>query len=74
MEAILKYNLPDEQSEFDEAVNGGTFRYILWELNQHLRSIVKYQSENFSEDYVTACEETREKIFELCRENSVNLD
>jgi hypothetical protein len=74
MEAILKFNLPDDQLQFEEAVNGNKYRYIIFELKEYLRQIIKYNSQGFSEDYVKACEETREKIFELCQENSVNLD
>jgi hypothetical protein len=42
MKAILEFNLPEEESEFMEAVNGGMFKHVLWQLDQNLRSNLKY--------------------------------
>jgi hypothetical protein len=74
MEAILKFNLPDDQLQFEEAINGNKYRYIIFELKEHLRQIIKYNSQGFSEDYVRACEETRDRICEMCQESSVTVD
>lgn len=38
----LTYTLPDEQSEFDAAREGGAARSLLWEIDQHLRSLLKH--------------------------------
>jgi hypothetical protein len=38
MKATLEYDLPDEQDEFEKAVNGGKYAYIIWELDQFLRA------------------------------------
>ena len=35
--AILKFKLPKETIEFNDASNGGTYKSILWELDQFLR-------------------------------------
>jgi hypothetical protein len=42
--ATLRYRLPDEQAEFDAAREGGAARLLLWDIDQHLRSIVKHGS------------------------------
>ena len=42
MKAILEFNLPDEEQEFMEAVNGGMFKHVIWQLDQKLRSNLKY--------------------------------
>jgi hypothetical protein len=38
MKATLEYDLPDEQDEFEKAVNGGKYAYIIWELDHFLRA------------------------------------
>lgn len=40
--ATLRYTLPDEQSEFDAAREGAAARALLWQIDQHCRSVMKY--------------------------------
>jgi hypothetical protein len=40
--ATLRYNLPDEQGEFDAAQEGGAARSLLWEIDQRCRSLLKH--------------------------------
>ena len=40
--AILRYRLPDEQHEFDAAMQGQRARGILWDIDQHCRKLLKY--------------------------------
>jgi len=43
MKATLTFNLPDDQHEFDLAVHGSDFYSILFDLNNEMRSICKYE-------------------------------
>jgi hypothetical protein len=38
MEAILKFELPDDQVEINSAVNGSKWQLALWDLDQYLRT------------------------------------
>lgn len=40
--ATLRYTLPDEQAEYDAARTGAEARSVLNEIDQWLRSVVKY--------------------------------
>jgi hypothetical protein len=40
--ATLTYTLPDEQPEFDAAREGGAARSLLWQIDQHCRSLMKH--------------------------------
>ena len=74
MEAILKFNLPEERSDFDLAVNGTKMHSVLWEMDQWLRSQYKYMSdEEYSEDKYETYEKCREHLRELMFENGLNL-
>ena len=42
MKAILKFNLPEEQYEFDRAVRAGDYLLSLTEIFQALRALNKY--------------------------------
>ena len=40
--AILEYQLPEEQSEFDMDRNAGKYYGAIWEMYNYLRSQIKY--------------------------------
>jgi len=73
MEAILKFNLPEEQTEFDNAVNGWKWSVVVWELDQHLRSQLKY-NDKLTEEQYDALQEVRDKLHELKHEHSLSFD
>ena len=72
MKATLKYNLPDDQFEFDSAVKSMKMFFALTEIKDELRSIWKY--EELKENQFEMVERIREKFFEILTENEINLD
>ena len=72
MKATLKYNLPDDQFEFDSAVKSMKMFFALIEIKDELRSIWKY--EDLKENQFAMVERIREKFFEILKENEINLD
>jgi len=73
MKAILEFDLPEEQPEFDNAVNGGKWSIVAWELDQHLRSQLKHNDKLTEKQYDTL-QEVRDKLWEIVNEYSLNFD
>jgi hypothetical protein len=73
MEAILKFNLPDDQEDFDTAVNGAKWSLAMWELNNWLRSQTKHATDSMSDDTYKAFEDTRDKLYEILNEEGLKL-
>lgn len=71
MEAILKFNLPEEADDFDSAVNGYKFKLILWDMDQHLRSIAKYSEDG---EKAEIAQELRDKLREYFSEYNVSIE
>lgn len=42
MKAILEFNLPEEQEEFDLACDASAYRSILWDVDQQVREWLKF--------------------------------
>ena len=59
MKAILEFNLPEDQEQFDAANRGMDWALVAWETDQLLRKKLKY------EEHVTDTIETLEEIREL---------
>jgi len=74
MKAILEFNLPEDQQEFDLATKGMKFWSILWELDQSLRSKTKYAPDDLPQDKYDAYQEIREELRELMSENMITFD
>lgn len=62
MKASLIFKLPEEKEEFDNALNGTNYRGALEEVDNYLRSRIKY--EDLDEPVRVALEAVRVKIRE----------
>lgn len=71
MKATLEFNLPEDELDLSNAINGNKFKLILWDMDQHLRSIVKY-SEN--EEEVRVAEELRDKLQEYFSQYNISIE
>jgi len=75
MEAILKFNLPEDHIEFEMAVNGSKMHSVLWEMDQWLRAQYKYMSDaEYSKDKYETFEKCRDQLREIMFENGVKFE
>jgi hypothetical protein len=66
MQAILKFDLPEDQGDFDAARLGSKALVALWEIDQHCRALVKHGDP--SEDAAALAEAIRGMISEELRD------
>jgi len=74
MKAILEFNLPDDQQDFDLAINGMKFWSVLYDLDQSLRTKTKYAPDSLPQDKYDAYQEIREELRELMSNNNISFD
>ena len=74
MKAILKYDLPEEVTEFEMACNAEYMHLVLWELDQWLRSNTKYAPDGTHEEAYTAYELTRDKLNQLMNQYNISFE
>lgn len=72
MTATLTFNLPDEQEEFQDAVNGNAFKAVIWQIDQYMRSEVKHG--NYSEEVTDIITEIREELRSIMNEHNVSYE
>jgi len=72
MKAKLEYQLPEEETEYKLAVNGGSYYAILCDLDCWLRKLIKYDG-TISKDTRAAYEECRKAIDGLVEDRGVGL-
>jgi len=74
MKAILEFNLPDEQPEFQDAVDGGKWSHAMWKVDQELRAKTKYAPDTMSEETYKALHEIRDFLHEQLNEQGLKFD
>jgi len=74
MKAILEFNLPDDQQDFQLASNAMKFWSVLYELDQDLRAKTKYASDDLPKDKYDAYQEVRDMLHELMINENISLD
>ena len=75
MKAILEFNLPEDQIDFDLAVNGAKTQATLWEMDQWLRAQYKYMPDDeYSKDKYETFEKCREHLREIMFENGLKFE
>jgi len=72
MKAILEFNLPEDQIEFDFATQGSNMYSALWDISQELRTLWKY--EELKQEEWDMVERIRTKFYEILDENQIKLD
>jgi len=71
MKATLQFDLPEETEDFDIATNGWKYRSVLCDIDNFLRSKLKYEDLSPGED--EAYEKTRTELWNLINEHNIDI-
>ena len=71
MKATLEFTLPEEASEHEDALNGSRWKALVWEIDQALRSRIKYGPEGPT---IAGAEWARQELRRLLEESGLTLD
>lgn len=72
MKAILEFNLPEDQHEYDVATQAPKMQSFLWDFSQQLRSWDKYHHD--FKDANDALDKIRDEFYRLLNEHNINID
>jgi hypothetical protein len=70
---ILEFDPFEDKYEMESALNGTKWRGLVWDLDQYLRSELKYNDKLNGEAY-DAVEKIREKLHELKNDEGLTLE
>jgi len=73
MKAILKFDLPEETTEFHSAINGGDALAALSEFDEYLRSFIKYPPDDTPKQALDAYQAIRDELHRLLGMHDVTL-
>lgn len=73
MKAKLEFNLPEEQVEFNLAINGSSWSHVVWKVSEELRRRIKYDP-NVTEEQTNIYQEVRDMIQGFMDEQNIDWD
>lgn len=73
MKAILEFNLPEDESEFNLANKGSKYYFVLWEMDQWYRSKIKYD-DTLSDEQYKIYEDSRQQLRDFMHDNGVTFN
>jgi len=69
---VLEFVLPEDAVDFQTAIDGIKWKIVAWDLDQHLRSELKYSQLNESES--RSLQIMRDKLRELMQEQNLTFE
>lgn len=73
MEAILKFNLPEENHKFRAAVDGVKWVGAMMNIDSQLRTIIKH-STDWTDEQLLAFQEARDILHQSMDNHNLNFD
>jgi len=74
MKAIIEFELPEDQNEYEKANNANKMYMALWDIRQLLRSKLKYNSDGLNDEQLQQWEAMRGDFFDILDNNDLKLD
>jgi hypothetical protein len=72
MKAILEFNLPEDNTDFQSAINGHKYKSAHYELDELLRSEMKYKE--LSKDTYKAYDFCRKELRKILAEDNLFIE
>jgi hypothetical protein len=73
MKAIIEFNLPEDEIDHYQFINGKNAFCSLWDLDQHLRYEIKY-NDALTEEQINIYYKVSEKLHCIMREHNISLE
>lgn len=71
MTTTLTFSLPEESEELKDALDGSNIKSVIWELDQFLRSKIKYS--DLSDEQYATYNEIRDELYRILNEREVSI-
>ena len=72
MKAVLEFNLPEDNRDFQSAINGSNYKDAIWDFDQLLRSEMKYKE--LSDETYQAYKWCRDELRKILAEDNLFIE
>jgi hypothetical protein len=73
MKAIIEFELPEDQDQYEIANNASKMYLALWDIKQLFRSKLKYNSDGLNSEQLTQWEIMQDEFYVILDNNDLKL-
>lgn len=73
MKVTLEFNLPEQQERFDDLMNGAKWKYVVREIDEYMREIIKWNTENLDESQLLVVRQMRSMMLQYVEQENLRL-
>ena len=74
MKAIIEFELPEDNDEYEIANNASKMYLALWDIKQLLRSKLKYNPDGLNDEQLTQWEIMQDEFYVILDNNDLKLN
>lgn len=71
---ILEFDSFEDSQELKDALDGGKWKNVVWELNQYLRNKIKHPTDSMTDESLKELEKVSSELSEIIHDNRLHLD
>lgn len=73
MKVTIEFNLPDQQDKLEDFMDGGKWKYVVREIDERMREMLKWNSENLDESQLLVVRQMRSMLLQYLEQENLNL-
>jgi len=73
MKVTLELNLPDQQERFDNLMNGSKWKYVVREIDEYMRELLKWNSEHLDESQLLTVRQIRSMLLQYLEQENLKI-
>ena len=73
MKVAIEFNLPDQHERFDSLMNGAKWKYVVREIDEYMREMLKWNTENLDESQLLVVRQVRSMLLQYLEQENLRL-
>lgn len=73
MKATIKFNLPQDQEKYEDSMNGAKWKYVVREMDEHMRELLKWNTENLDDSQLLVVRQLRSMLLQYLEQENLRL-
>lgn len=73
MKVTIEFNLPEQQEEYEDFMNGVKWKHVVRELDEYMRETLKWNSGNLSTEQLEEVKGIRDMLVEYMDQENLTL-
>jgi hypothetical protein len=73
MKVTIEFNLPKQQEEYEDFMNGTKWKYVVREFDEYMRGMLKWNTEDLDESQLLTVRQIRSMLLNYIEQENLRL-